>query len=50
MSSEISIIELESRMDDLKLDTLDGILESGWISEETGNQDDGLCTVGPDLS
>jgi hypothetical protein len=50
MSSGISIIELESRMDDLKLDTLDGILESGCSSEEPGNQDDGLCTVGPDVS
>jgi hypothetical protein len=37
-------------MDDLKLDTLDGILESDCSSEEPGNQDDGLCTVGPDVS
>ena len=43
----ISIFELESRMDDLKLKTLEGTLDS---AEEPGNQDDGLRTVGPDVS
>jgi hypothetical protein len=34
-------------MDDLKLETREGILDS---AEEPGNQDDGLRTVGPDVS
>jgi hypothetical protein len=34
-------------MDDLKLETLEGILDR---AEEPGNQDDGLRTVGPDVS
>jgi hypothetical protein len=37
-------------MDDRKLDPADGILESSCDPEEPVNQDDGLCTVGLDVS
>jgi hypothetical protein len=47
-----SISDLESKMDDLRLDTLEAVLDNGCgvVVVVPGVHEDGLSTVGPEVS